>query len=218
MNYEQIKKSIQNMINENYEDFIKAMISIEKGINDNEALDTIYQDYMHNDTMQLLNDSFDELIDELRENGQIKDNEEIIKEADDLVNITGNLVKDVEFLERENKQGESFKVANFTVVSKDEEGNKIYTNCSAYGDKVDGVKNLKQGDFIKVFGQERKDVDDKGKEHTNVRVFSSKLLKAREHMKAKEEKPSILGQLKDLKDNEKEKHKENKMASKENEL
>ena len=43
-------------------DFTKALISFEKGINDKESLDKIYQVYMDNDSMGLLNDEFDYLI------------------------------------------------------------------------------------------------------------------------------------------------------------
>ena len=43
-------------------------------------------------------------------------------------------------------------VANFSVVSKDDEGNKVYHNCSAYGKKSDIPKDFKQGDFVKLFG------------------------------------------------------------------
>ena len=61
--------------------------------------------------------------------------------------------------------------------------NKTYINCSAYGDKDDIPKNFKQGDFVKLFGKVRTSIDDKGKEHTNVRILSSKLLKAKKQMK-----------------------------------
>lgn len=47
------------------------------------------------------------------------------------MNIVGNIVGEFETIERENKNGEAFKVKSFSVVSKDNEGNKIYTNCSA---------------------------------------------------------------------------------------
>ena len=90
------------------------------------------------------------------------------------------MVGEVEVVERENKNGEAFKVVNFSIVSKDDEGNKHYTNCSAYGEKGDIPKDFKQGDFVKIFGQERKSIDDNGKEHKNVRIFASKLLKADE--------------------------------------
>lgn len=173
---------------------------------------------MDNDSMSLLNDEFDYLIDELRENGQIKDNVAIEKEDNDLVNIVGNIVGEVETIERENKNGEAFKVVNFSIVSKDDEGNKIYTICSAYGDKGDIPKNFKQGDFVKLFGQVRSSIDDNGKEHTNVRILSSKLLKAKEQMKKQEEKKeSVLGAIKKYKAEEKAKPVEKKESSKETE-
>ena len=39
-----------------------------------------------------------------------------------LINIVGNNVGKVDVVERENKNGEAFKMANFSVVSKDYEG------------------------------------------------------------------------------------------------
>ena len=77
------------------------------------------------------------------------------------------------------KNGEAFKVVNFSVLSKDDEGNKIYINCSSYGYKGDIPKDFKGGDFVKLFGQVRISIDYNGKDHTNVRILLSKLLKAR---------------------------------------
>lgn len=166
MNYKEMRNAIEQMANENHEDFTKALISFEKGIKDKDALDMLYADYMENDSMSLLNDEFDYMIDELRESGQIKENESLEREDNDLVNIVGNIVGEVDIVERENKNGEAFKVVNFSVVSKDDDGNKHYTNCSAYGDKGNIPKDFKQGDFVKLFGQERKSIDENGKEHT----------------------------------------------------
>lgn len=128
----------------------------------------------------------------------------------------GNIVGEVETVERENKNGETFKVVNFSVVSKDD-GNKTYTNCSSYREKGDIPKDFKQGDFVKLFGQIRTSVDGNGNEHSNVRILSSKLLKAKEKMKSKEEKekPSVLGQIKKFQDEEKAKPKEKKESNKE---
>ncbi|MFM1539753.1 DNA-binding protein [Helcococcus ovis] len=216
MNYKEMRNTIEQMANENYEDFTKALISFEKGVNDKEALDILYDNYTNNDSLTLLNEEFDYMIDELRERGQIKENESLEKEDNDLVNIVGNVVGEVEVVERENKNGEAFKVVNFSIVSKDDEGNKHYTNCSAYGEKGDIPKDFKQGDFVKLFGQERKSIDDNGKEHTNVRILSSKLLKAKEQMKSQEEKKeSVLGAIKKFKAEEKAKPTEKKEASKE---
>lgn len=216
MNYKQMKNTLEKMANENYEDFIKALISVEKGINDKDALDKLYTDYMENNSMTLLNDEFDYMIDELRENGQLKENATIQEEDNDLVNVVGNIVGDVEVVERENKNGEPFKVANFSIVSNDENGDKFYTNCSAYGEKSDIPKEFKQGDFVKVFGQIRTSMDDNGKEYSNVRVLSSKLLKAKEQMKNQvEDKDSVLGAIKKYKTEEQAKPSDKKETSKE---
>lgn len=216
MNYRQMRNTLEKMANENHEDYTKALISFEKGINDKDALDKLYTDYMENDSMSLLNDEFDYMIDELRENGQLKENATIQEEDNDLVNVVGNIVGDVEVVERENKNGESFKVANFSIVSNDENGDKFYTNCSAYGEKSDIPKEFKQGDFVKVFGQVRTSMDDNGKEYSNVRVLSSKLLKAKEQMKNQEEsKDSVLGTIKKYKAEEQTKPSDKKETSKE---
>ena len=46
MNFDETKQMINQMIDENYKGFIKALVSVEKGINDNQALDVIYEDFM----------------------------------------------------------------------------------------------------------------------------------------------------------------------------
>lgn len=216
MNYRQIRNTLEKMANENHEEYTKALISFEKGINDKDALDKLYTDYMENDSMSLLNDEFDYMIDELRENGQLKENVTIQEEENDLVNVVGNIVGEVEVIERENKKGELFKAVNFSIVSNDENGNKFYTNCSAYGEKSDIPKEFKQGDFVKVFGQIRTSMDDNGKEYSNVRVLSSKLLKAKKQMKNQvENKGSVLGAIKKYKDEEQTKPSDKKETSKE---
>ena len=63
---------------------------------------------MDNDSMNLLNDEFDYLIDELSENGQIKERV-AIEEDNDLVNFVGNVVGEVETIERENKMEQPLK-------------------------------------------------------------------------------------------------------------
>ena len=42
------------------------MISIEKDINDENVLDKLYDAYMDNDSLNLLHDEFDHMIEELR--------------------------------------------------------------------------------------------------------------------------------------------------------
>ncbi|EJP18905.1 hypothetical protein HMPREF1142_1810 [Peptostreptococcaceae bacterium AS15] len=205
MNYRQMRNMLEKMSEENNKNFTKAIISFEKGINDMKALDKLYEDYMKNDNMSLLNDEFDYMIDELKENGAIKDSEVVERENDDLVNIVGNIFGEVDVVENKNRNGETFKVVNFSVVSKDDKGNKTYTNCSAYGDKGNVPQGFKKGDFVKLFGQERKSIDENGKEYSNVRILSSKLLKAKEQMKGNEERnDNIENDIKVLKEKIKE--------------
>lgn len=68
MDFKEMRNTLEKMANDNFEDFTKALISFEKGINDKETLDKVYQVYMDNDSMGLLNDEFDYLIFESREN------------------------------------------------------------------------------------------------------------------------------------------------------
>ena len=216
MDYKTMRNQIEDMVNDNHKDFIKAIISMEKGINDKSALDKLYDAYMDNDSLNLLHEEFDYMIEDLREQGQIKDLPYVQEEKDNLINIVGNIVGEVDVVERENKNGEAFKVANFSVVSKDDEGNKIYHNCSAYGEKSDIPKDFKQGDFVELFGQIRTSIDDNGKEHSNIRILFSKLLKAKEQMKGQEEKKeSVLGTIKKYQAEDKEKPNEKKEVNKE---
>ena len=67
MDYKAMRDRIEDMVNDNHRDFIKAIISIEKGINDESALDKLYDAYMDNDGFNLLHDEFDYMIEELRE-------------------------------------------------------------------------------------------------------------------------------------------------------
>ena len=132
-------------------------------------------------------------------------------EKDKIINIVGNIVKEVDVIEREDRNGETFKVTNFSVVSKDDEGKKAYHNYLIYGEKSDIPKDFKQGDFIKIFVQIRTSIDDNGREHGNIRIFSSKLLKAKEQMKGQEEKKdSVLGVINKYQAEDKQKPKESK--------
>lgn len=200
-----MRKNIEEMADNNYQDFVKALISYEKGIDNEKALDSLYEEFMDNDTQGLLSEEFDYSIDNLKEQGLIEE-ATIKEERDDLINVVGNLIKDPELLEIKDNQGEKLKVANFTLVSNDKERGKNYHSCSAYGEKAKGIENLKQGDFMKVFGQMKVSLGDDGKEYTNIRVLSSKLLKAKERDQDKSpKKESILGAIKKYKAEDKDK-------------
>ena len=46
MEYKDIRENLEEMMNDNYKDFIKALVSIEKGVNDEKALEEVYVLYM----------------------------------------------------------------------------------------------------------------------------------------------------------------------------
>ena len=66
MDYKAMRDRIEDMVNDNHRDFVKAIISIEKDINDENVLDKLYDAYMDNDSLNLLHDEFDYLIEDLR--------------------------------------------------------------------------------------------------------------------------------------------------------
>ena len=89
-------------------------------------------------------------------------------------------------------------------LAKYDDRNNTFTNCSAYGDKTKDLENLKQGDFVKIFGQVKTSIDSNGKEYKNARIFSSKHLNAKEQIKSQDkDKKSILGQIKSFKTDDK---------------
>lgn len=60
INFKIIKNNIEELMKENYGDFVRAMISIETGIEDLDLLDNIYEKYMDSD-FKLINDKFEDL-------------------------------------------------------------------------------------------------------------------------------------------------------------
>lgn len=62
MKFLETKQMIEEMMQKDYKTFVTALISIEKDINNQDALDMMYQKFMNTDEMHLLNDEFDEMI------------------------------------------------------------------------------------------------------------------------------------------------------------
>lgn len=58
MDFKEMKEQIIDMQEQNYTEFIKALISVENGIQDEKILDNIYNKYMDDDTMGLLDERF----------------------------------------------------------------------------------------------------------------------------------------------------------------
>ena len=62
MDFLKTKQMIEEMMQKDYKTFVTALISIEKDINNQDALDMMYQKFMNTDEMHLLNEEFDEMI------------------------------------------------------------------------------------------------------------------------------------------------------------
>ena len=199
MDYKEIRKEVENMINNNYIDFIKAVVGVELGINDKRGLDYIYEICEENENASLISELFVDVANSLHKQGYIRDNQAELNEDKNLVNIIGNISGEVKKAELNS----GVNVCNFAVVSKNDAGDKVYNNCSAYGSKAKDVENLKQGDFVKIFGEEKPYIDSNGKERINIRVLSAKLLKAKELDNEKPKKESVLGKIADYKKEEK---------------
>lgn len=223
-NFETMKETLSFLAEYNHSDFVKGIISLETGIENEDTLDVAYDNYMNDKIMGLVDEKFYDYIDENEieapdlESGRedkstISDKSNENKEKANTVNINGNIASDIDIKNLTSKDGKDFTVASFAIAENDKEGKVKYTNCLAYNDKVSSVENLKKGDFVHVFGKEKISQGKDGKEYTSLKVYSAKLLKAKEQSKtnqnAKEtKKSSALGKLKVYKEKAGEKSRE----------
>ena len=226
-NLDKMKETLSFLAEYNHRDFVKGLISLETGIQNEDTLDTVYDNYMNDKIMGLVDEKFYDYIDENEieapnlesaiedrnntlsgkenekedKNTMRNDKSSENKEKVDTININGNIASDVNIKNLTSKDGKDFTVASFSIAENDKEGNVKYTNCLAYNDKVSSVENLKKGDFVHLFGKEKKSIGKDNKEYTSLKVYSVKLLKAKEQNKAKgkeiaENKQSAMGKLK----------------------
>lgn len=247
---DKMKETLSFLAEYNHRDFVKGIISLETGIENEDTLDAAYDSYMNDKVMGLVDEKFYDYIDEneietpdlestlkgnieskdkdLSDVENMQDDNNVIsdklskdKEKANTVNINGNIASDIEIKNLTSKDGKDFTVASFAVAENDKEGKVKYTNCLAYNDKVGSVENLKKGDFVHIFGKEKISQGKDGKEYTSLKVYSTKLLKAKEQVKTNQntretKKPSALGKLKAYKEQTGEKSKEQGSIKKEN--
>ena len=238
-NFETMKETLSFLAEYNHSDFVKGILSLETGIENEDTLDAAYDNYMNDKVMGLVDEKFYDYIDEneieapdleskmeeknsalsgeentMEENNTMKNNKSNEnKEKADTINVNGNIASDIDIKNLTSKDGKDFTVASFAIAENDKEGNVKYTNCLAYNDKVSSVENLKKGDFVHIFGKEKISQGKDGKEYTSLKVYSAKLLKAKERVKTNQntkdvKKPSALGKLKAYKEKTSEKPKE----------
>ena len=114
--------------------------------------------------------------------------------------IKGNLTADVEIKDLRSNEGQDFRVASFSIAQNDGMGNVKFMNCFAYNEQVQAVKDFRKGDFVSLSGKEKLSTGKNGKQYTNFKVYSAKLLKARGQSQDTKEKVSTLKKLNDYKE------------------
>ena len=244
-NFETMKETLSFLAEYNHSDFVKGILSLETGIENEDTLDVAYDNYMNDKIMGLVDEKFYDYIDENemeapdlesgRENNNsalsseenVKEDKSTMndksnenKEKANTININGNIASDIDIKNLTSKDSREFTVASFAIAENDKEGKVKYTNCLAYNDKVSSVENLKKGDFVHVFGKEKISQGKDGKKYLSLKVYSAKLLKAKEQVKTNQntketKKPSALGKLKEYKEKAGEKPKEQGSVKKE---
>lgn len=227
--FESMKETLSFLAEYNHSDFIKGIISLETDINNEDILDNAYDNYMNDSYMGLIDERFMDFIDEdlktakdikqeeiekdagiqekskeeiseneqyqTQENTSLKDNNDQGKQY-----IKGNLTADVEIKDLRSNERQDFRVASFSIAQNDGMGNVKFMNCFAYNEQVQAVKDFKKGDFVSLSGKEKLSIGKNGKQYTNFKVYSAKLLKARGQSQDTKEKPSALKKLNDYKE------------------
>ena len=121
---------INKIVDEDYEGFVKAMITIENGIEDPELLDELYDRFMNNDGVNLINDYFDELIYDLE------------------YDITSGREKDIELIEMSSKEKELFNKIDGFVDAYIDLSNGMYDIDYDFADGYPLDKSFHDIDFI----------------------------------------------------------------------
>uniref|UniRef100_UPI00344D4AEA hypothetical protein n=1 Tax=Carnobacterium sp. TaxID=48221 RepID=UPI00344D4AEA len=91
LSYKVIREQLKTMTEKNYKDYIKAIISVEKEIEDEKIMDKIYDGYINNDNLTgFLAEEFDDIIDIAKEEyseieeiveEEIEENNEVVREV-----------------------------------------------------------------------------------------------------------------------------------------
>ncbi|HGS8953085.1 TPA: JAB domain-containing protein [Clostridioides difficile] len=126
----QIIDTINKMIDEDYEGFVKALITIETGIDNPDLLDELYDRFMHNDGVNLINDYFDEVIYDLE------------------YDIITGKEKDIEPVEISTKENELFSKMDGFINSYTELSNAMYDADYDFADSYPLEKSFHDIDFI----------------------------------------------------------------------
>ena len=194
-----VGKNVYGEINDNYLGYYKYYLDHEV---DGKIVDHVRIDFgdgnkVNKDVFQefykLINEEYTP-VEELLQSE--KDNEvKKVENKQETINLKGFLTNDIQVNEYTSKEGNKFKVANFSLVKENENGEKQYTNCSAFNAKAEALENLKKGDQIKIFGKVIEETDDNGKVYEKVQILSSNLVQSLEEKKSKDNTVNLEGYL-----------------------
>ena len=148
-----MKNQLEQYANENYEGFIKDLISLEKGIKDEDTLNQIYQEYMKQDNIPLLSKELDELVDKTAE---------IEKSQKVYLNVHNSFAK--LNVESKYEQGKTYNVVRLpegsVIGDKDYSGASFYPlDKYIYPNKFNEnltTVQFKSGQDIKLYFKDRK--------------------------------------------------------------
>ena len=148
-----MKNQLEQYANENYEGFIKDLISLEKGIGDEDILNQIYQEYMKQDNIPLLSKELDELVDKTLE---------IEKSQKVYLNVHNSFAK--LNVESKYEQGKTYNVVRLpegsVIGDKDYSGASFYPlDKYIYPNKFNEnltTVQFKSGQDIKLYFKDRK--------------------------------------------------------------
>lgn len=131
VNFKVMKNNIEEMMKENYGDFIRGIISIETGIEDLDLLDSIYEKYMDND-FNLINDNFEDLKNDLLNYSNYDKNALKIKIAKELKERVYSEVP-INELEEEVKKflDNTADVEKINLMIKEKGFNEVFEDISA---------------------------------------------------------------------------------------
>ncbi|MDO5714217.1 MAG: single-stranded DNA-binding protein, partial [Tissierellia bacterium] len=219
-----MKELLSVLMNNNYKEFVKSLVSIEMQIEDETILNETYDRFMDDSEAGLIDERFNYYIDEMeqdkskdlsneKDNEERKDTKTSRNEVEEVEHdsIKGNVVGDPKISTHTAKDGREFSVAAFSVADNDKDGNTKFIQCYAYDNKIPKVENLKKGDFISLVGKMQQSKGKNGKTFENFKIYGVKVLKEKEQNKDKV-KSSAIGKLKQFKNksNKQEQSKGNK--------
>lgn len=147
---------INKMVDEDYEGFVKAMITIENGLEDPELLDELYNRFMNNDGVNLINDYFDELIYDLE------------------YDIASSREKDIEPIDIPSKEKEFFNKIDGFVDAYTDLSNAMYDIDYDFAENYPLEKSFHDIDFISWAEASKLNISEENKEKNSAKTNTIK--------------------------------------------